>query len=59
MPIVPEETVAVFGAAQARAVVAEKVRHGKYFSISGLMPFYRVELLSDGELSDLPAYLLG
>lgn len=54
--IIPEDTINSFGS-QARAVTAEKVRHGRYFGISGSMPFYCQELLSDGNLSDLLAYL--
>lgn len=58
IPIVPEDTVAVFGAGHARAIIVEKVRHGKYFSISGVMPFYCTEVLSDAELGDLLTYIL-
>lgn len=55
--VLPEDTIATFGA-QSRAVIAEKVRHGKYFGIGGLMPFYCTERLSDGQLADLLGYLV-
>lgn len=55
--VLPDETIAVFGA-QARSIIAEKARHGKYFSIGGNMPFYCTEVLSDAELSDILSYLL-
>lgn len=55
--VLPEDTLATFGA-QSRAVIAEKVRHGKYFGIGGLMPFYCTERLSDGQLADLLGYLV-
>lgn len=53
----PEDTIASFGA-EARTVVAEKVRHGKFFSIGGLMPMYCTETLSDAELADIMTFLL-
>jgi thiosulfate dehydrogenase len=42
---------------QARAVVVEKVRHGRYFNIGGRMPPYSLEALGDGDLVDILAYL--
>ena len=56
--LIPEATVASFGATQAPAVLIEKARHGRYFGISGAMPFYCAEVLSDGDLADIVAYLL-
>jgi thiosulfate dehydrogenase len=41
----------------ARAVVVEKVRHGKFFNIGGLMPLYGAEQISDVEIADVLAYL--
>jgi len=41
----------------ARAVVVEKIRHGKFFNIGGLMAPYSVEVLSDGEIADMLSYL--
>ena len=58
MSLIPDATVSSFGAAQAPAVIVEKARHGRYFGISGAMPFYCTEALSDGQLADLVAYLL-
>ena len=54
---IPDDTVATFGS-QARAVIAEKVRHGKFFGIGGNMPLYSRESLADTELADILAYLL-
>lgn len=56
--ILPEDTLSSFGAATAPAIIIEKARHGRYFGISGAMPFYCTEILSDGMLSDIVAYLL-
>lgn len=53
----PEDTVASFGA-MAKSIALEKVRHGKYFSIGGVMPLYCTEVLPDAELADIAAYLL-
>ena len=41
----------------ARAVVVEKIRHGKFFNIGGIMPLYSVESISDQEIVDTLAYL--
>jgi thiosulfate dehydrogenase len=41
----------------ARAVVVEKVRHGKFFNIGGTMPLYSVEALGDDALADVLAYV--
>lgn len=54
---IPDDTVATFGS-QARAVIAEKIRHGKFFGIGGSMPLYSREALGDGDLSDILEYLL-
>ena len=53
---IPEDTLAVFPTS-ARGVVVEKVRHGKFFNVGGLMPLYSEETLSDQELADVLAYL--
>jgi hypothetical protein len=55
--VLPADTLAAFPN-QARAVLAEKARHGRYFSISGTMPFFCIERLSDAELADILAYLM-
>ena len=54
--VIPEDTVKVFGSA-ARAVVVEKVRHGKFFHIGGTMAPYSTEAISDQEIADILAYL--
>jgi thiosulfate dehydrogenase len=53
---VPEDTLAMFPD-QGRAIVVEKVRHGKFFNIAGAMPLYSAEALSDQQLADILAYL--
>jgi thiosulfate dehydrogenase len=54
--VVPELTVNVF-ADRAREAVIEKVRHGKFFHIGGIMPLYSLETLSDQQLVDIVTYL--
>lgn len=54
--IVPEDTLKVFPT-NARAVVVEKVRHGKFFNVGGVMPLYPAEAMSDDEVADVLAYL--
>jgi thiosulfate dehydrogenase len=54
--IVPEGTIAAFPN-DARSAVEEKIRHGKFFGIGGVMPLYPREALSDLEVADLLAYL--
>lgn len=56
--ILPEDTLSSFGAAMTPGILVEKARHGRYFGISGVMPFYCSETLSDAALSDIVAYLL-
>jgi thiosulfate dehydrogenase len=55
--ILPEDTIRVFPT-EARPITAEKVRHGKFFGIAGVMPFFSIERLSDAELADILRYLL-
>jgi thiosulfate dehydrogenase len=54
--VVPEQTVAVFGV-RARDAVVEKVRHGKFFHIGGIMPLYSLETLTDQELVDILTFI--
>jgi thiosulfate dehydrogenase len=54
--VVPEDTQKTFGT-MARAVVVEKIRHGRFFNIGGVMPLYSVETISDAQIADLLAYL--
>lgn len=53
--VIPEDTIAAFPTS-ARAVVVEKVRHGKFFNIGGIMPLYSAEAISDQEIADVLAY---
>jgi thiosulfate dehydrogenase len=40
-----------------RAVTVEKIRHGRFFDIGGLMPPFSTETLSDAQIADVLAYL--
>lgn len=56
--IVPEDTQRAFPMpGQARFATVEKLRHGRFFNIGGVMPLYSVEALSDTDVADLLAYL--
>lgn len=54
--IVPEDTLAAFPT-NARAAAIEKIRHGRFFNVGGVMPFYSLEVLSDADLANVLAYL--
>jgi thiosulfate dehydrogenase len=54
--LVPEDTLRVFPAS-ARAAFTEKLRHGRFFNIGGVMPFYTLEAMADSDLADLMAYV--
>jgi thiosulfate dehydrogenase len=54
--IIPDATNATFPG-MGRAVTVEKVRHGRFFNVGGLMPFYTAEAMSDETLGDILAYL--
>jgi thiosulfate dehydrogenase len=54
--VVPEDTQKTFGP-MARAVVVEKIRHGRFFNIGGVMPLYSLEVIGDAEIGDILAYL--
>jgi thiosulfate dehydrogenase len=54
--VVPEDTINFFPQ-NARAVVVEKIRHGRFFDIGGVMPLYPVESISDEQIADLLAYI--
>jgi thiosulfate dehydrogenase len=54
--ILPDDTIKNFPE-NARAAVVEKVRHGRFLSLTGTMPLYSLEALSDEHLADLLAYL--
>jgi thiosulfate dehydrogenase len=58
--VVPEATQIAFpsyGPALIREVIIEKVRHGKFFDIGGVMPFYTTETLSNQDVVDVVTYL--
>jgi thiosulfate dehydrogenase len=54
--ILPDDTIKAFGD-RARHAVVEKVRHGRFFNIGGVMPMYTLEALTDAQVADLLAYL--
>ena len=54
--IVPEFTIEVFKD-KAREAVIEKIRHGKFFHIGGIMPLYPLETLSDQDVVHILTYL--
>ena len=47
----------VFPGVDHRLIVAEKVRHGAFFGIGGVMPPFAEERLTDEQLADILAYL--
>jgi thiosulfate dehydrogenase len=53
---IPEATQATFGAL-ARDVTVEKIRHGRFFNIGGVMPLYTVEAMSDDTVADILAFM--
>lgn len=58
--LVPDDSLQAHGTdpvTGARPVVIEKVRHGKFFNVGGIMPLFSLEALSDAQLGDLLAYL--
>ena len=54
---IPDDTYKNFPPYQVRAVVVEKIRHGRFFNIGGLMPLYSMEAMTDAEIGDILAYL--
>ena len=38
-------------------MAVEKVRHGKFFNIGGVMPLYSTESMTDEEIADVLAYI--
>jgi hypothetical protein len=41
----------------ARSVTVEKVRHGLFINIGGVMPFYTQEAMSDQTVADILVYM--
>jgi thiosulfate dehydrogenase len=54
--VLPEDTLHFFPT-NARAAFVEKIRHGRFFNIGGVMPFYSVEAMTDAEVADVLAYI--
>lgn len=54
--VLPQSTLAMFPT-QAREVTIEKVRHGRFFNIGGVMPLYTLEAMSDDTLADILAFM--
>jgi thiosulfate dehydrogenase len=42
---------------QARGVVVEKIRHGRFFGLTGVMPLYSSETMTDQQVADLLSYI--
>jgi len=63
IPALPDESVASFRTRfgfndrDIRVAFIEKVRHGAFLGLSGRMPLYAKEALSDADLSGVVAYL--
>lgn len=55
---IPESVLETFPADKLRAVVVEKIRHGRFFNIGGVMPFYSAETMTDAEVADILAYMV-
>jgi thiosulfate dehydrogenase len=53
---IPDDTIRIFST-QARAVIVEKIRHGNFFNLAGVMPFFSLEVLSDQHVADILAYV--
>ena len=54
--VIPEDTIKSFPM-NVRAVVIEKIRHGRFFNIGGVMPLYSTEVMTDQDIADIAAYL--
>jgi hypothetical protein len=58
--VLPEDTVVaheVYGPSGVRQAVTEKVRHGSFLGVEGVMPPFSREALADSELADVITYL--
>jgi thiosulfate dehydrogenase len=54
--VIPESSISTFGA-DARAVTVEKIRHGLFINIGGVMPFYTQEAMSDQTVADILVHM--
>lgn len=57
LPEVTKDYETVFPGVAPSLVVTEKVRHGRFFGVSGTMPLYSREALSDEDLGAVLTYL--
>jgi thiosulfate dehydrogenase len=56
--VLPESTKERFkGEGEARWVTVEKIRHGRFINIGGVMPFYTKEAMSDQTIADILAHM--
>jgi thiosulfate dehydrogenase len=58
---IPQDTLtthlATYGAACTRVTFVEKIRHGSFLGLAGVMPPFSMETLSNEQVSDVLAYL--
>ena len=60
IPTLPDDPLKAHGTSPqtgARPITIEKIRHGRWFGVGGVMPLFSLEVLTDGEVGDLLAYL--
>jgi thiosulfate dehydrogenase len=58
--VLPEDTVVaheIYGPVGVRQAVIEKVRHGSFLGVEGVMPPFSREALADPDLADVMSYL--
>jgi thiosulfate dehydrogenase len=58
--LVPDDSIQAHGTdpkTGARPVVIEKVRHGKFYNVGGVMALFSLEALSDAQLGQILGYL--
>jgi thiosulfate dehydrogenase len=54
--VLPQSTMSTFGEL-AREVTVEKIRHGRFINIGGVMPFYTTEAMADQTVADILTFL--
>ncbi len=59
--VIPKETIALhqtaaFAKNEARKIIVEKIRHGKFFMVPGDMPLFSKEAFTDEQVGDVLAY---
>lgn len=58
--VIPDESLKAHGGDPrlgARGITVEKLRHGKFFTVGGNMPFYPLETMTDAQIGDILAYM--